>query len=313
MNTQADPRPEMALPNKPGKWARDVALVALNELADSIRSRRTLMLVFLYAALIVFAGWMMIRFIESFSVKILTELGFSSYEDADALAPLLWKSAEYQRLVRGFLGKELQESVANMHPCGWIFGIMAFTLTPILVMWTSAARIAEDVGNRTVRFVALRTSRLAWCLGKYAGQALQLLLALLAGGVCMWVLGLLYMPGFDPAASAGAILRLTLAAWVWGIGFLGLAVGVSQLTGRHHLATTLGTIALVAVYAVHVVSDKMRLHAAWKLLENFFPTAYYRDLWSREPERLLPGIVIIGALSLVYLFAGYVFFSRRDL
>lgn len=313
MNAQACRPPEIEPRNMPGKWARDIFLVACNELADSIRSRRTLMLVFLYAALIVFAGWMMIRFIESISIRMLTELGLSSYEDADALAPVLWKSAEYQRLTRGFLGKDLQESAAGMHPFGWIFGVMAFTLTPILVMWTSAARLAEDVGNRAVRFLAVRTSRLAWCLGKYAGQAAQLLLALLAGGVCMWVLGLLYMPGFSPAASAGAIFRMTLASWIWGLGFLGLAAGVSQFTARHHLATAMGTIALVAVYVIHVLSDKITRHDAWKLMDNLFPTGHYRGLWSLEPACLLPSVVIICALSLLYLFAGHLFFSRRDL
>jgi predicted thioesterase len=313
MNAQTCRPPEMESRKITGKWARDVLLVARNELSDSIRSRRTLMLVFLYAALIVFAGWMMIRFIESISIRMLTELGISSYEDADALAPVLWKSAEYQRLTRGFLGAELQESAAGMHPFGWIFGVMAFTLTPILVMWTSAARIAEDVGSRAVRFVAVRISRLSWCLGKYAGQAIQLLLAMLAGGTCMWILGLLYMPGFAPAASAGAIFRMTIASWIWGLGFLGLATGVSQLTARHHMATAMGTIVLIAVYVVHVLSDNINRHAAWKLLDNFFPTGYYRGLWSWEPACLLPAVVMTCALSLLYLFAGYFFFSKRDL
>jgi len=200
------------------------------------------------------------------------------------------------------------------------YGWLSCAFTPLLVMLTSSARIAEEIASGSVRFLMFRTARRHWCLGKFLGQALQVLGALLLSAVGAWIIGSFRMKSFEPGPTAVYMLWFACKAWLYAMPFLGLALGISQLFTSPNLALACGFVAMVLLAilssAASWLSGKVGSEVwrfVWSAIKALTPGGHRQDLWWNDAAHLLPAAAFLLGLSAVYLLAGYARFSRRDL
>jgi ABC-type transport system involved in multi-copper enzyme maturation permease subunit len=291
--------------------------VARNELTDSFRSRRVLVVGLLYLAGSAAATLLFLHFIQGIERQLAESMGVVVSDKAGSVTATLWKSEAFRRLLTGLIGdKELARTLLAVPPLGLFYGWLSFAFVPVLVMLTASTRISEEVSSGSVRFVLFRVSRLEWCLGKYAGQSLQLFAALLLSAVAAWLVGLCRMHFFEAVPTALAMLLFACKAWIYAMAFLGLAMAVSQWCAVPNLAMVFGFMCWIALAILTAVSSHYAgagWHRLWDVVNALTPGGHRMDLWWGAAAHAVPATIYLLALSFVYLLSGYAAFSRRDL
>lgn len=291
-------------------------LVTANELADAIRSRRAIVLLVLYLFGSVGACAVFVRTLNRIEDALVETIGLTPTSEPGSVTRTLWKSEPFQRIMKRLVGsRELANELLDIPPLGLWYGWLAFTFGPLLIVLMSSPRIAEEVGSASVRFVLFRCSRAAWCAGKFAGQALLLLAALLAGAVGAWGVGFAKMAYFDPVSSAYWMFIFSIKAWVYGIPFLGLALGVSQWTRSPVIATGCSFVGMVGVATLAGVSRHWRGEGWRRVLDITYlitPGGHKRGLWYPDAVHLAPSVTMLIVLGIVYFMIGYARFARKD-
>jgi len=296
---------------------RNAWTVTLHELTDSIRSRRAIVLLILYTLNAVVATLLFVKVLHELENQIEKAAGVTQSEAVGGTTSALWKNRGFREMLSHLVGnRETAEKLLETPPLPLFYGWLSFFYTPLLVMLLSASRISEEIWSGSVRFAMFRTSRLSWCVGKYAGQALQLLVALLLSGLAAWITGWLRMSFFDPGANLAAITVFSLKAWVYGLAFLGLALGVSQIIASPHIATAVALIAMMGCGVLSMFADWIT-RQPWRdilgVADLFVPGGHKMDLWLPDAAHVGPATVFLLALGAAYLLAGYGAFSRRNL
>lgn len=305
-------------PAQPGRrLLRDVAVVAWQELADALRSRRALVVLLLFFLGSVAGTLMSIKFIHTVEQSLSGVLGLEAGTGTGGTTATLWKSQWFRNTVTNMVDdKSLAEALLNVPPLSLFFSVIAFLFTPMLVMLTAAPRLAEEIWSGSARFALFRTTRLAWCLGKFGGQALLLLAALLASVPAAWLCGLLRMTDYPAWATLAAMFAFAGKAWLYGLAFLGLATGISMLFRSPGLATAAGLIALMGVTAGFHLSRHFA-GPGWRRLldvvQLLMPRAHYYDLLRPDLAHSLTAALYLALLGLGYLMIGYARLARRDL
>ena len=297
--------------------AQTVWIFARNELADSVRSRRVIVMVFLYLVGAMAATAFFIKFLQSIEGQLVTSLGLTAPKAAGSVTATLWKSGPFRDMLTHLIGdKALAATLLAVPPLALFYGWLSCAFTPVLVMLTASTRITEEVASGSVRFVMFRASRSQWCLGKVLGQAVQVLGALLLSALGAWLVGWLRMTSFEPGASAQYMLWFAVKAWIYALPFLGLALAISQFCTVPNLALVFGFMALVALWVLASVSAFFAgagWRRLWDLVNALTPGGHRQGLWWNDGAHLLPTIVFLLALGAAYLLAGYARFARRDL
>lgn len=294
-----------------------VLTVARHEVADAMRSRRALVLLVLYLVGGIAATLLFVKVLHEVETQVMKTVGLDPAKKAGGVATTLWASHSMREGLIHLSGDEaLARQLLAIPPLALFFGWLAFTFTPLLVVLTSSARIAEEVWSGAVRFALFRTTRFAWCLGKFLGQALQLLGVLLLGAAGAWLIGWLRLDTLDAPAAAGWMVVFAIKAWVYALAYLGLALGVSQLCGGPNLAVGLGFLAMTVLAAAGGIAawaagDGWR--RAWDLVRLLTPGGHRMDLWRADAAHAAPAAVFLLALSLVYFSLGHARFARKDL
>ena len=275
------------------------------------------MLTLLYVAGSVAGTLLFVVVLQKIERQLAESLGVTVASGTGSVTATLWKSDGFRHMLTNLAGSEsLAVTLLQVPPLALFYGWLSFTFTPALVMLTSTARISEEVWSGSARFVLFRASRLHWCLGKFAGQAIQILGALLLSAAGAWLVGLLRMKSFEPSATAWAMLLFTLRAWVYSLTFLGLALAVSQWCAAPNLALAFGFFAMIGLAVLSGVSDHFAgegWRRVWDLVHVLTPGGHSTDLWWADAAHLLPACVFLAALAFTYLAAGYAWFVRRDL
>jgi ABC-type transport system involved in multi-copper enzyme maturation permease subunit len=295
---------------------RTILTIARNELADSIRSRRTAVLLLLYVAGAVAGTLLFVKALQKVEVQLAETLGVQAVKEAGNVTAALWKSQTFRRMVIGLAGdKDLAESLLSLTPLALFYGWLSFAFSPLLGVLTSGPRMAEEVWLGSVRFVLFRASRLSWCLGKFIGQALQLLLALFLSAAAAWCVGRLQMASFEPFATAQGMLIFVWKAWVYTLAYLGLASAVSLVCRSPNLATALSILALAVVAALsrlanYLAGDGWR--RIWEALYQLTPHSHHDDLWRFDAAHFAPAVLYLLLIGIGYLLAGYAILRRKD-
>lgn len=296
---------------------RTIAIIASNELADSARSRRVMVMILLYVAGAMAGTALFISVLQKIEGQLVTTLGLTAPKDAGGVTATLWKSHAFRDMLTHLVGdRQLAQSLLAVPPLALFYGWLSFAFTPALVMLTSSTRIAEEISTGSVRFVMFRAARSHWCVGKFAGQALQILGALLLSAAGAWVIGRFRMNSFEPVATAQYMLLFAVKAWVYALPFLGLALGISQLFASPNLALAFGFLSLVAVSVLSHLSGWLAgegWRRIWDVVNALTPGGHRQNLWWGDASHLVPAIVFLLALGVLYLIAGYARFARRDL
>ena len=98
--------------------------------------------------------------------------------------------------------------------------------------------------------------------------------------------------------------------------FLGIALGVSQLTRSVPWSRGLGLVALtcIAIASAVLRHDEWRESApiVFDTLAQVLPAAHKLDLWRMSMADVVPSLVMLIALGFVYFAMGHVRFARRD-
>jgi ABC-type transport system involved in multi-copper enzyme maturation permease subunit len=299
------------------RFLRDVAVVAANEWSDSLRSRRALVVLLLFFLGSVAGTLASIKFIHTIEKNLSGMLGLEASAGTGGTTATLWKNQWFRHTVTDMVDdKTLAEALLDVPPLSLFYMVIVFFFTPMLITLTAAPRLAEEIWSGSARFVLFRTTRLAWCVGKFGGQALLLLLALMVSVPAAWLCGLLRMTDYQALATAWAMTCFATKAWLYGVAFLGLATGVSLLFRSPGLATAGGLIALMGVTALfHLARHYAGAGWArtWDVVQVLTPRAHYYDLLRPDLAHSGTAALYLGLLGLGYLMLGYARLVRRDL
>lgn len=296
---------------------RQTLRIALNEWADALRSRRALAVLLLYVAVAALTMNGLLSIIVRLEKDLSGLLGLSADPAPGAVVDALWNSARFRGIVAGAMGsEEIARELVGVSPVALAFAGLAFFYTPLLVALLAPARIAEELASGSVRYVAVRASRLAWTLGKLLGQALLVGAGLGVSALAAWAVATYRLPAANTAVAGAGIFAWTLRVWVYAFAFLGLTLGVGLLTRSPGKALAFSVLALVAVAVIAALGRHYT--APWfrgigPALRAITPLEWRGGLWRRSAAHLAPSAAALLSLGLCYLLAAYAAFRRRDL
>ena len=295
---------------------RDAALVARFELLRAVRTWQALAVVVLY--LVATAGSMRIfvAMIGAFETALAEQLGVPATDYPGAMLDRLIESAEFREVLAAMVGADRLVEHVLQYPILAVFHLwLGILLVPFLATFNSAESVSVDLRTRAVRFEVLRTGRLELVVGRFAGQALLAAVASLAAVGATWVVGMTFMVGNDPVDLAVATTWLSIRAWAFGLPFIGIGVGASQLTASPAWARVIAVCASGATWVGYGIArwgEGGRLAVVADVALQVLPQGWILPLWE-------PGFGWVGAcavflaLGLACTGLGYLRFARRDL
>lgn len=290
-------------------------VVAAQELLDALRSRRALIFLVLYLVGAITASIIFINVLHRIEVQAVKAMGLTPSEIPGRTTEILWKSQNFRNMMRGLIDdRTLMDQLLEIPPVALFYAWLSFTFTPLLVVLLSSSRIAEEVESGAIRYSLVRTSRSILCLGKYTGQALLLLIALLCSAAGAWIAAAIRMESFEWGTGAVSLGIFSVKAWLYACVYLGLALGISQLVRSQIKATALGLFAMIlltVIYGLHHLYRETYRFA--DMMVEIIPQGHKMDLWYLDPAILIPAALMLVGLSFAYLLAGYAVFFRRDL
>jgi len=296
---------------------RDVFLIAQFELFRAIRTWRAVALVLLYAVATIGAGYLFANAIGLAEKALAESLGVAATEVPGAMMDDLIASDGFMEVLRAMVGSTDGAERLMEVPLAAIFHLwLGFLLVPFFAASASAESIAIDMNNRAIRFEALRTSRMALVLGRFAGQLTLTGVASLAAALCMWGTVMWMMVVQEPVALAGWLGWYTVRTWCFAVPFVGFGVACSQWTTSAAWARvmavggTAGSWVLYGIAQVMIEEDWFPMVA--DVLVQVLPQGWIRGMWDPGTGWILSCIVCVG-LGLSSLLFGYVRFARRDL
>jgi ABC-type transport system involved in multi-copper enzyme maturation permease subunit len=296
---------------------RDIALVARFSLEEGLRSRRSLVLLALYLVGSVAGTSILVEIIDQVEEQAADALAVSSAGKPGAMASRLLQAEALAEVLGGLLGdRALAASLLDVPPVALFYGWLALLFVPLLVALTAADAIAGELGSGAARFVLFRTDRASWVLGRAAGHALLLAAGLGLGAAGAFVTGAVALADFDAPGTAWWLVRLTGRAWAYGLCWLGVVIGLSQLvrSGWKAGGLALGALTLAGIARAILAHPKV-LAAAPVAVESarlLLPGSHRLALWQPDPVPRWTAIVVLGAIGATALAAGHAALARRD-
>lgn len=289
-------------------FLRDALLIAAFDLRESMRTRRALVLAVLYLLVSAVSSYgyvQAIRFAENTVGTVGAVAGDPQMLDMaqnEGYRALLMLVAAGDMSVANYL--------ATYPPMVLIFAYLSLAFLPWLIAMTSYDLVAGDLHLRTVRFVALRTSRGAFVVGKLFSQ-LALVAAIAAlGTVPVLIIGAAYLRGFDLLGNFVALVQVWPILALFAFSILGPVAFASQLVKGPGAARALAIVLLFGMWIVSAVA--LAIDDARPF--SFFTPFHYKS-WFFDPDF---GDRMLAALACVVMCAGYTWlgfqiFRRRDL
>lgn len=307
----------MTAPQPRGKFLHDVLTVAGQELGESMRTKRAILLMVLFCGITVFATFLFTKLLISLEKEVLSVMGLDEGA-AGSASNVLWKNKHFQHMLVEMMDGDTQAArmLLQFSPMGLFYGWIMLSMAPWLVALTSSARITEEVWSGAARFVLVRTTRLAWVLGKFIGQALLLLVALLLTVAAGWITAWFRLEVFDMRQALGDMLLFAPRVWVYGLAFLGLVSGISMFCRTPGIANALGIVGFLVVTALYYLA-KTFAGDGWRSIldavQLVLPHHHFFDLMYPDWGHTVPALTFLLALGLGYLLIGYSHLARKDL
>ena len=202
-------------------------------------------------------------------------------------------------------------------PVAMLYGWLSYFFAPFLVVLIASTRVSEELSTGSVRFALVRCGIIPWCLGKYVGQALILLPALLIAALGAWVTAYFRLDLFEPGPAAVSLLGFGLKVWIYCLFYVGLALGMSQLTRSSNAATALCVVVMVGTTVIAGLAQWDRVRVGnwslfWDALVLLVPQGHRLELWWPDPVHVVPAAVMLFALGMLWLVIGHLVLRRRD-
>jgi len=297
---------------------KNIVTVARNKLVDSVRSRRALIVFLLYVAGAILLVYWFINILSSLEGELANVLKVQTSPSASGtVADTLWKSNVIREMVTHVVrDREVAKEVITMPLMAVYYAGIAFAFTPLLVILITSGRIAEEVSSGSARFVLFRVSRAAWCMGKFFGQALMVMFALMLSAIAAWCVAGIKMPVMTDLSAMRWMILYAFRVWIYSFAFIGLATGVSLVakSANQAVAFAFGLwIFLFVIYAAAGFHLAREPSVMWETILTLTPHGHRLDMWRNDPAHLIPAMLFFPAQGLTFVFAGYAFFSRKDL
>ena len=294
-----------------------IGQVAVFEWSSAIKSRRALVIILLYLVAAVSCMNGTISLLGKMETELKTVLQLPASSETGIVSEALWKSKPFQRMVSKSVGNgAAYDDLAKRHPVELLYAWFVFMCAPLLVMLVSSTRAADDLKSGAVRYLIVRVSRGEWTLGKYAGQAMMLAIALLVSALGAWIVTLCRLPGATAVRLLTPLLGWGMKAWIYTLAWLGLALGISHMTRSPARATAFGIIAVALFTALPALFDALHTHAHWPAalthIRMLVPRGAEMKLWRTAAAPFTAGVFHLLILSFTYLSLGAATFARRD-
>lgn len=303
-----DPQPHRpparaSVPLVPGTFARDAALIAGFDLRESLRTRRAIVLVLLYVLIAGIASGVYVSVMREIDQTAAVVLA----DHEDQLVAV--KDQGYRSVLLFFADNDhaLADHLATFPAMVLLFAWVSLAFLPWFIALTSYDQVAGDLHLRTIRYVALRTTRAAYVAGKLAAQAVLVAGVAALGMLPVLVIGALYLPHFDFLATFTSLVSTWPITVICALGFLGIVSLASQLcrTPGTARAATVGLLILVYTLATHPTTGPLfAVLSPW----HWKPGLFHPDI----PTRLLSVAACLG-LCVGYAALGFLRFRKRDL
>jgi hypothetical protein len=296
---------------------RDIALVAGFDLMDSLRSRRALLLLLVFFAGSVSATLLFVEILSQIEAVAASALRVPATERPGALTESLRGSTELIEALTKMVGEEqLVRQILDLPVLALFYGWVALTFSPALSTFIAGGSVAGERASGSARFALGRTGRTAWAIGKLCGQALVLLVGLQVAALGVWLVGRVHTTGMPALDTALWLCRMGFRGWVYGLPWLGLAMGLSQLTRSVHVAWGLCIAGLILGGALRGILRLPRVAAlAPTLAESLLqllPGTHAMDLWRPELADRAPAVALLCAMGVVAFTLGHLRFLRVD-
>jgi len=295
---------------------RDAWLIAGFDLRESIRTRRALVLALLYLLVASITSYIyveVVRLAQEVTTEAIGQLDNAANQAAAVAAAGAAQGAGYTGLLYVLAGGDqlIAGHLATYPPMVLVFAWFSLGALPWLIALTSYDLVAGDLHLRTVRFVALRTSRGAFVLGKLLSQVLLVALIAGLGMVPVLIIGSAYLPRFDVLGSFLALLRAWPILALFAFAVLGPVACASQLVRGPGAARALATFFLFVLWIVGVWA--LFTPAPFSLLRWLTPFAYKTAFFHPDLLHRLANTAGCIALCAGYTWIGFQVFRRRDL
>jgi ABC-type transport system involved in multi-copper enzyme maturation permease subunit len=323
---------------------RDIFLVAGFELREMTRSRRAFLFAALYLLVAAIGAYGFVDFLTR--VQPLTNPAPMFRQRvpptptgarppgstaAPALAADTSAPAQGRLFRRGSPFRELlsssvtdQEAVQfflSVPPITLFHFLISLTILPFVIMLTSSESIAQEHQLRGIRFVALRTGRGDFVLGKVLGQGITVaLLTLFAGGVCM-AIAAWKLQDFEFFPTLTALLLFWPRLFVYCAAFLGLAALCSMNSSSTVASRTFSIVGVIFLWLTHhfalLYLDTLAAGSAqaraWQVIDFLTPYSHQNNLWYPETSYYGGAMASLVFLTVLYITFGLFFYRRRDL
>jgi len=298
------------------RFLSHLAALTRFEIADSVHSRRAAVVLALYLAAALLG-------VNAFATALqrleqqLAELLQTGPAPAGALADSLWKSARFRQMIVALIGdRETALSLFSMPPIALLYGFLSFFYTPFFALLVSTPRVAMEVYTGSCRFVLFRTSRMAWILSKFIGQAVLVLLALALSTAGAWTLARFRLTGMDAFSAAAGIAIMSGKAWLFSLPFVAVGLAISQSLRSPNTAQALGFLAWIGTGALAWLAKRYAgegIRMAWDVVALLVPQGFQLELWRMEFASFAYAALWLLVLTAAYLMLGFLHFSRQDL
>jgi ABC-2 family transporter protein len=299
-------------------FARDVALVARFELSESLRSRLLVVMILLFVGGGALGAWLYSTAVQEAEERAASVLGAPTAGAPGATVRRLRDTQSYRQVLRFFIRDEKKaDYFAAFPPIVVFYAFVSFIFSPWLILFTSAETIASEVASRAIRYSLLRTSKLAYALGKGLGQ-----LAILVGvtglaALVFYAIAWSKLAGFEAGATAAGLVSYWPRIVLYTLPFLAWALFASMATASTNLARILslgGAVVLAILYGVSESAppDRPILASALSLLGMLTPFGHAEGLRYPLGGALPADLATCLILSVLYFSAGFVILRRRD-
>ena len=300
-------------------FGRDVALVARFELAESLRSRLLAVMILLFVGSGGLGSWIYSAIVSKAEARAAELLSAPATKRPGAATRSLRGSKSYRDVVRAFVHDDQQaDYYASFPPIVVFYAFAAFFFTPWLILFTSAETIASEVATRAIRYSLLRTSRLAYALGKAVGQLAILVGVSALSALVFYGVAWAKLAGFEPGATAAGLLAYWPRVIVYTLPFLGLAMLASMVTASANFARIVALAGgiLLAVASVIAGNEDWRGNVvaagALDLLGFLTPFGHAEGFKYPAGGALPADLAICLVLTVLYFSAGFLVLRHRD-
>ena len=296
---------------------RRIFQTAIWEWGGAIRSRRALVILLLYLASAVLCMNGTISILGKMEKELSTVLQLPDSAETGVVSATLWKSKPFTRIIRSAVGDSpVLDDIFGRHPVELLYAWFVFFCTPILAVLVAGTRVSDDLRSGAVRYMLVRETRLEWSLGKSAGQAAMVGVALAASAAGATVVAFCRLPAATAASLFVPMLNWGLRAWIYSLAWIGLALGLSHLTRSSGKATAFGIMAICLCGMLPPILEFLHTNADWPVaathIRMLVPAGAEMSLWRFSAAPLISGSFHLVTLGFAYLMSGVAFFERSD-